>query len=167
MFQSTKERSYFDLITKALQNLEDQKGSSAQIVSYIENDCSIKVDKQKISQQLSKNFKIVTHQSYKLLKADLYASSFSAQPSLKDMILRAMSQLPTKQGSIDDILKSMIDLFGKDQVCSKTNQMILSFNDHENASAMSSLRQKVQKVISRFKDLLFQVQPVEYSFKTL
>ena len=45
------------------------------------------------------------------------------------MVIRALCQLPNKEGSIDEILDSMINLFGKDKLCEQTNSMILSFED--------------------------------------
>jgi len=45
------------------------------------------------------------------------------------MVIHALGQLPNKEGSIDDILHSMIHLFGKDKLCEQTGSMILSFED--------------------------------------
>ena len=76
------------------------------------------------------------------------------------MISFSMSKLPDKEGSIDDILNSMIELLGKDKVCEHSNSMIMSFNDIDNPAAIKSIKQKVQKLISRYKDTIFEVRPV-------
>ena len=50
-------------------------------------------------------------------------------------------------------------------MCDHTNQAILSFDEHENPSAVKNIKQKIQKVISRHKDSIYAVNPVLYTFK--
>lgn len=80
------------------------------------------------------------------------------------MIVISLKQLGT-DSSIEEILEQMISTFGKQKVCSVTNQMLLSFNDHENQLAVKCIKQKIQKVVSKHKDTLFRVQPIQYTFK--
>ena len=78
-----------------------------------------------------------------------------------------MSKLPNQEGSIDEILNSMIELLGKDKICEHSNSMIMSFNDIDNPAAVKSIKLKIQKTISRHKDTIFEIRPVLYTFKQL
>ena len=58
----------------------------------------------------------------------------------KEMITYTMSKLPNYEGSIDDILNNMISILGKDKVCEHCSQMLISFNDIDNPSAIKTLK---------------------------
>jgi len=62
---------------------------------------------------------------------------------LKEMIIVALTHLPDNEGSIEEILDSMITHLGKDKVCEQTNSMIISYNDHLNKAAVKNIRQKM------------------------
>lgn len=81
------------------------------------------------------------------------------------MIIYSMHHLPKAQGTVDDILHTSIHLLGKQIVCDLTGHIILSFNDVQNTVAIKNVKQKIQKVISRHKDTIFSVFPVEYTLK--
>ena len=78
-----------------------------------------------------------------------------------------MSHLPDNQGTVEDILQNMIELLGKEKVCEQTHHVILSFNDQRNKLAMKNIKSKIQKVISKHKDTIFKVYPIQYTFKPL
>jgi hypothetical protein len=81
------------------------------------------------------------------------------------MVSKTLSQMPNHEGTIDEILTKMILVFGKDKICELTNQTMLSFDDHENPSAVKIIKQKIQKIISKHKDLIYRIQPVQYTLK--
>jgi hypothetical protein len=58
------------------------------------------------------------------------------------MIVISLKQLGA-DSSIDEILEQMISTFGKQKVCSVTNQMLLSYNDHSNQLAVKCIKQKI------------------------
>jgi hypothetical protein len=49
---------------------------------------------------------------------DLEAAS---QITLKDMIVYSITKIPQNQGNIEEILNSMIEVFGKEKVCEMTS----------------------------------------------
>ena len=61
----------------------------------------------------------------------------------------------------------MIELLGKEKVCEQTNHIIISFNDQRNTSALKNIKSKIQKVISRHKDTMFKVFPIQYTIKSV
>jgi hypothetical protein len=65
---------------------------------------------------------------------------YSNCENLKDMIVTTMAKIDDKKGTIDDILGLMITEFGKDKVCEHTNQQMLSFDEHENPSAIKNVK---------------------------
>jgi predicted nucleic-acid-binding protein len=92
---------------------------------------------------LSKHFKTKTL-VYKMIQSEVcIVDEESVNMSLKDMVIIAMSHLPNNQGSIDDILDSMIAHLGKDRVCNQTNKIIMSFNDHKNKVAVKCIKTKI------------------------
>ena len=56
------------------------------------------------------------------------------------MIIQTLGGLPRSEGTIDDILQAMILKFGKDKVCLHTKQQILSFDEHENPTAIKNVK---------------------------
>jgi hypothetical protein len=81
------------------------------------------------------------------------------------MVSKTLSQMQNQEGTIEEILCKMILVFGKDKICEQTNQTILSFDEHENPSTVKNIKQKIQKIMSRHKDLIYGIQPVQYTFK--
>ena len=81
------------------------------------------------------------------------------------MVIHTLGQMPSMEGSIDEVIELMIKIFGKDKCCEQTNTIILSFEDHENTCATRKLATRIRKVISRHKDNIFGVKPNIYTFK--
>lgn len=59
------------------------------------------------------------------------------------MVSKTLLKMENNEGTIDEILCQMIKIFGKDKICEQTNQAILSFDEHENPSAVKVIKQKI------------------------
>ena len=65
---------------------------------------------------------------------------YKGSGNFKEMIIYSMSKLGNYEGTIDEILNTMISLHGKDKVCEHCSQMIISYNDIENPAAIKNIK---------------------------
>jgi hypothetical protein len=76
---------------------------------------------------------------------------------LKDLIVTVLKTLPNHQGSANEILATMIKLFGANKVYSLGYHPIGIENQNEASEKI--LKQRIQKAIWSYKGNIFKFQP--------
>lgn len=146
------------MITKALADLPDQRGTKKEIFTRIERIYDINLAKTQstyktLEQFLSKYFS-KTPQEYQLNpSADFSRFSVGANPGMKQMLISCMLKMRDRKGDIKQIKIMMIQLFG-DKIRSE-------FVDRAGANCnLQEWEKTMLKTFSRYKDIFCKTKAV-------